>query len=118
LATDRVQAQGPRQPQGPAADEAAHVLAPDHRDVLAELPPEQVDQRPPVAALLLGHLLEHLGRGRVRVAQALGVVAEDPPVLLLQADRERQDLALAEVGEAFAGAQGEANHGGLRSRRL
>ena len=45
-------------------DEAAHVLAADQRDVLAELLAVELDQPAAVLALLAGHLGEHVGAGR------------------------------------------------------
>ena len=114
---DRIQAQRLGQPDRLSAQEAAHVLAADQRDVLAEALAEQLDQHPPMAALLLGHLVEHLGRGRVGRAQAFREVAIDPPVLLLERDRQRQDLPLAQLGEPLLRVEGEAEHAGLRSGR-
>jgi hypothetical protein len=56
-----------------------------------------------VAHLLLRHLVEHLGRGGVFLAQPLGEAAIDATVLLLVGDGEREDFLLGEVGKAFHG---------------
>ena len=108
----RVEPERLGQPDRLPAHEAAHVLAPDQRDVLAEPLAEQLDQHPAMAALLLGHGVEHLGRGRVGVAQPFGEIAVDPPVLLLERDRQRQDLALAELGKPLLRVEAEAEHWG------
>ncbi len=47
------------------------------------------------------HIDEQLRRVRVIVTQAVREVGEDAAVLLLVADRERQDLALGEVVQGF-----------------
>ena len=51
-----VEAERPHQPQRLVVDEALHVLAPDQRDVLAELRAVQLDQPPAMLVLLLRHL--------------------------------------------------------------
>ena len=47
-----------------------------------------------VAHLLIGHFVEHLGRGRERLAQAFGKAAIDAAVLVLIGDGEREDFLL------------------------
>ena len=99
------------QPDRLAAHEAAHVLAPDQRDVLAEPLAVEVDQHPPMAALFLGHVVEHLGRRGIAFPQPFGEVTVDAPVLLLERDGERQDLPLAQLGKPLLRVEGEAEHG-------
>ena len=61
---------------------------------------EQVDQRTAVFVLLARHRLEHLGAGRIFVAQGQSVVGVDAAVLLFVADREREQFALRKLVEA------------------
>ena len=91
------------QPQRLLGDEAFDVLAADQWQVLAEFRPVEVEQHGAMARLLVGHLVEHLGGGRVLLAQALGKAAVDPAVLVLIGDRERQDFLFGEIGETFHG---------------
>ena len=51
--------------------------------------------------LFVGHLVEHLGGGGKRFAQALGKAAIDAAVLVLVGDGESQDFLLGKIGEAF-----------------
>ena len=44
--------------------------------------------------LLLGHFVEHLGRGRKGFAQAFGKPPIDAAILVLIGDGERQDFLL------------------------
>ena len=56
-----------------------------------------------VAALLLGHLLEQFGRVRVALGQVLGEGHVDAAVFLFRGDRDRQHLALGQIGEILHG---------------
>src|SRR5690606_7201660 len=58
-----------------------------------------LDQRGAMAVLLLGHLVEYLGRLRIILAQALRVPTIDAGVVLLGGDREREHLLLGQVPE-------------------
>ena len=69
-------------------NQAAHILAPHEWDVLAESLSIEVDQHPPVLALLFRHLMEDLGGCRKLGREPFRIVAIDAPVLLLQRDRE------------------------------
>ena len=93
-------------------DEAADILAPDQRDVLAELVPVQLQQAAAVVAFLSGHFVEHRGAAGIVVPQALGDVGVDATVLFLVGDRQGEDLAFGQVGEIAHG--GEC--GGWRER--
>jgi hypothetical protein len=86
-------------PDSLAVEKAAHVVAADQRDMVAEFFLEQVDQAAAVLALFGGHIEEHLGRPwKIRV-QALGDIHIDPAVFLLGADREGEDFTFTEFGE-------------------
>jgi hypothetical protein len=55
-----------------------------------------------MAHFFFRHLVEHLGRGRVFLAQPLGKAAIDAAVLFLVGDGERQNFLLGELGKASA----------------
>ena len=59
----------------------------------------EVDQAAAVLVLLGRHVGEHLRAGGIVLAQAVGEVGVDAPVLLLVGDRQRENLALGEVVE-------------------
>ena len=82
-------------------DEAFDVLAADQRQVVSELLPVHVDQHGAVADFLVGHLVEHLGRGWELLAQTLGEAAIDAAVLVLAGNGQRQDFLLGKFGKAF-----------------
>ena len=82
-------------------DEALDVLAADQRQVVAEFLPVHVEQHGPVAHLLVGHFVEHLGGGGERFAQALGKAAIDAAVLVLVGDGKRKHFLLGKIGKAF-----------------
>ena len=84
-------------------DEALDVLAADQRQVFAEFRPVELEQHGAVAHLLVRHLVEHLGRGRIFLAQPFGEAAIDAAVLVLVGDGEREDFLFGEVGKAFHG---------------
>ena len=67
--------------------------------MLAELRDEEVDEAAAVLVLLRRHVDEDLGGGGIVLAQALGEVGVDAPVLFLVGDRQREHLALGEVVE-------------------
>ena len=52
-----------------------------------------------VAAFLLGHLLEYLGRIRVTLGEVFREAHIDAAVFLLSGDRNRQHLAFGQIGE-------------------
>ena len=81
---------------------AAHMLAADQRDVFAEALLVQRDQRGAVAVLLVGHFLEHPGRGRVFVAQPVGIGAVDAAVILFGGYGKSQDFLLGQRIERAA----------------
>ena len=110
-----VDVEGLAHPHRLAADEAAHVVAADQRNVLAETLAEEVDQHLAMAVLLLGHALEHLGGGREIVAQALDEIAIDARVLLLVLDGKGEHLAIRQVGEGALGREGEEGHWRVRA---
>jgi hypothetical protein len=94
--------------------EAAHILAADQRNVVAELLVKQLDQAAAMAGFLLAHAVEDRGRCRKLFAQALGIFRIDALVIFLQGNCQRQDLALRETIEAFHtiqydGAAGESS---------
>ena len=64
----------------------------------------EVEQHGAVAHLLVGHLVEHLGRGGELLAQALGEAAIDAAVLFLVGDGERQDFLFGSSAKRFTGA--------------
>ena len=98
-AANLLEPQGPGEPVGLAHRVAPRLLAPDERDDLAEAPAVEGYELGAVAVLLARHALEHGGRGGMILPQPLRVGAVDAPVLLLGADRESEDLALAQRGE-------------------
>ena len=76
----------------------------------------QLDQRGAMAVLLVGHVVEHLGRLRKRIAQAVGIGAVDAAVVLFGGDGERQDLLLRQRGERTAAkAEDTRKHEGHHS---
>ncbi len=103
LFPDGVERQVFRQPDRPPAQKAFDVLAADRRQVLAEAFLIEFQQPMPVAAFLLGHLLENLRRVRVTLAQVLGEGHVDAAVLLLGGDRDRKHLALGQFGKSLHG---------------
>ena len=84
-------------------DETLDVLAADQRQIIAEFLPIEVEQHRAMVHLLLGHLVEDLGGGRILLAQTLGETAIDAAVFFLIGDRKRQNFLLGEVGKAFHG---------------
>ncbi len=101
LTAELVDAEIVHQDERLAADEAAHVLAADEGDVLAEFLPVELDQTVAVLVFLFRHALEHFGGGGVVLAHRFGVVGVDAGILFFVADGEREDLAFAEFGEIF-----------------
>ena len=95
----RVDAERPELPDRLADDVALDVLAANERDMLAEFRDEQVDQPAAVLVLLGRHFDEHLGGGGIVLAQALGEVGVDAPVLLLVGDRQGEHFALGKIVE-------------------
>ena len=75
--------------------------------------PVQLDQRGAMPVLLVGHVVEHLGRLRKLFAQPVGIGAVDAAVILLGGNRERQDLLL---GKRSEGAAAEAEDAGKHER--
>ena len=70
LAAHAVEVEIGAPPEGPPLEEAAHILAPDRRQVLAEFFAIEPVERIPVLALLQGHGVEEHGRGG-KVARSL-----------------------------------------------
>ncbi len=93
------EAERAHEPERPVLHEALHVLAPNQREVFAEFRSIEVEQHRAVAHLLVRHLVEDLGGGRISLAQPFRESAIDAVVLLLVADREREDFLLAEIAE-------------------
>ncbi len=91
-------------PDRPALDEAAHVGAPDQRDVTAVFVDIQIDQRSPMTVLLLRHAAKDIGTVWKVVGEAMGEVGVDAAVLLFRADGDGQDFVLSEIVEAAHGA--------------
>ena len=90
-----VEAERTHQPERLAMmNEAADVLAADQRQVFAEFFAVHIEQHGPMPHLLVGHLVEHLGRGGEWLAQALGETAVDAAVLVLAGDGEGEDFLL------------------------
>ena len=97
-----VDAQRPHQPVGLALIIAAHMLAPDQRNRLAETPAMHLDQRPPVPVLLVGHVVEDFCRLRKTLPQPRRISPINPPVILLGRDRQREDFLLGKGIERTA----------------
>ena len=82
-----------------ADDVALDVLAANERDVLAELRDEEIDEPAAVLVLFRRHFDEHLGGGGIVLAQAVGEVGVDAPVLFLVGDRQGEHFALGKIVE-------------------
>src|SRR5260370_38427085 len=54
-----------------------------------------------MSGFLALHLIEDGGRRRIGLAQAVGEVAVDSPILFLQRDCEREDLRLRKLAKVF-----------------
>ena len=93
---DRFRPRDPHLPMRPARMVAAHVLAPQQRDVIAEASGEAVNQLATVLAFLGRHAGEHSGCGWVGAAKLVSEVGVDARVLLLVADGEGEYFGLAE----------------------
>src|SRR3954454_24762153 len=106
-----------RHPNGPALDEALHVLSPNQRDVIAKTLLEQVEKHAAMAALRLRHVHEDLRGSGVALLQALCELAVDPPVLFLRLDGESQNLPICQFGERTLRPdhEGHCNHLGTPS---
>ncbi len=91
------------EPLRAAFDESLYVLAANQRNVIAEALLVEVDQALAMPGLFGLHVLEHFRGGGVGVAQTVGEVAVHAGVLFFELDREREDLLLAEIFEAFLG---------------
>jgi hypothetical protein len=68
--------------------------------VVAELFDVKVDQAAPVFVFLHRHIGEQMGAGGIVLAQAVSEIRIDAAVLLFAADRQGEQLALAEIGKA------------------
>ena len=71
------------------------------REKLAEFPAIEFEQHVAMPDLLLRHLVVHRRRVRIGAAQPIRKRAIDAVVLIFVGNGERQDLLLAQVGEAF-----------------
>ena len=87
-----------------AADEPADVVAAHQRDVLAEPLAEHPQQPVPVPVLVGPHPAELVGDLRVLLLERRGQVLVDAGVLLLQRDRQGEDLPLGQAVEAAHGS--------------
>ena len=94
-----IDTQRPHQPYRAPANKALHIVAADQRDMVAKPLLVYVDQSAAMSVLLLLHLLEHFGRGRIALAQAIHEVAVDAAVFLLQRNGQRQDFLLGQFFE-------------------
>ena len=72
--------------------------------MLAEFLLVELDQPAAMLAFLAGHFGEHVGAGRIVLAQALGDVGVDTAVLFLIGDRQGEDFAFGEIGEIAHGS--------------
>ena len=63
----------------------------------------QFEQPVAMAAFLLGHLLEDLGRIRIALGEVFGEGHVDAAVFLLGGDRNGQHFALGQIGEILHG---------------
>jgi hypothetical protein len=88
-------------PEFLAVNEPPDVLAPDQRNMFAEFGRIQIDQHPPMTVFFVGHVGKHTGRVGVVIPQSLREIGVDPAVLLLAADRQRQNLLLGQIIERF-----------------
>ena len=100
LIADRIQAERLHQPDRLAMHEAAHVLAADERDVVAEFLVKQLDQAAAMAGFLFAHAFEDRGGGGKVLAQALGVIGVDALVFFFERNGQGQDLAFRQAVEA------------------
>ena len=100
---DGVERQVLGQPDRPPLQEALDVLAADRRQMRAETLLVEFEQPVAMAALLLGHLLEDLGRVRIALGEVFGKGHVDAAVFLLGRDRNGQHFALGQIGEILHG---------------
>jgi len=98
---DLIKTKRTREPKRLVVDEALNVLAPDQRQILAELRSMEIEQHAAMPRFLVRHLIEDLGGGRIVLAQSLCEAAVDAAVLFLVGDSEREDLLLSELGEGL-----------------
>ena len=99
LPPHRLYAKGANLPERPPLDIATDIVPADERDMVAELFDKHVDQHSTVLVFLLSHVEEHTSRVGVIALKPLGEVGVDAPVLLLVADRQRQDFTFSQVGK-------------------
>ncbi len=84
-------------------DETAHILAPDDGDMIAKFLFEEIDEPPAMLILFASHGVENFGGVWEIVDEAVGHITVAPRILLLGADRERQDLTSRKITKrAFA----------------
>ena len=69
----------------------------------------QFEQPVAMAAFLLGHLLEHLGRVRITLGEVFREGHVDAAVFLFRGDRNGQHLALGEFGKVLHGRSAFSN---------
>ena len=103
LLADGVERQVLGQPDRAAAQESLDVLAADRRQMRAKALLVHFEQPMAMAAFLLGHLLEDLGRIRIAPGEVFREAHVDAAVFLLGGDRDRQHLALGQIGEILHG---------------
>ncbi len=85
------------QPDGLGTDEPLHILAPKQRNMVTEALFIQVNQSAPVFVLLARHVGKQRGGIGKSLPHPLGHIAVHPAVFLLAANRQRQNLALAQA---------------------
>ncbi|MPL60884.1 hypothetical protein SDC9_06447 [bioreactor metagenome] len=105
LAAHRLEREIGAEPDRLARIEPRNMFAPDQRDHLAEAGAVALDQAAAVLVLLGGHAVEDRGRGRVLLAQLLGIKAVDARVVLLGGDREGENFLLGQFRETAAGGE-------------
>ena len=98
---DGLQAERPDEPDGFAVHEAAHVLPPDERDVVAEARFVKFEQAMAVAVFFAAHGAEFDGLFGIIFLQAVGKILVDAGVLFFQRDGEREDFLFGEAVECF-----------------
>ena len=89
---------------GRRSQKSLDVLAADRRQMRAEPLLVHFQQPVAVAAFLLGHLLEDLGRVRITFREVFREAHVDAAVFLLGRDRYSQHFALGQIGEILHGA--------------
>ena len=90
-------------PKSLAMNKTSNVLAPDERDVAAELRHVQVDQHSPVVIFFCRHIGKDIGGIRMMFPQPLGEIGVDSAVLFLTADCKGENFWLGQIVKVFQG---------------